>query len=92
MSAIPVFWQLPSRFLAGSAAAAGIALINSVANLAGFGAPTLVGFLRDTTGSISAGVWVVAAFEFATVILLLKFFPGPQKKPQAPDGIGLEPA
>ena len=39
MSAIPVFWQIPGRFLAGSAAAAGIALINSVANLAGFGAP-----------------------------------------------------
>ena len=39
MSAIPVFWQMPGRFLAGAAAAAGVALINSIANLAGFGAP-----------------------------------------------------
>ncbi|MGT2489418.1 MFS transporter [Methylobacterium oryzae CBMB20] len=46
MSAIPVFWQIPGRFLAGSAAAAGIALINSVANLAGFGAPAVMGYLR----------------------------------------------
>jgi len=42
MSAIPVFWQLPNLFLSGSAAACGIALINSVANLAGFAAPAAI--------------------------------------------------
>ena len=75
MSAIPVFWQIPGRFLAGSAAAAGIALINSVANLAGFGAPTAMGYLREHTGSVSAGLWLVAAFEFATLLLILLFVP-----------------
>ena len=49
MSAIPVFWQMPNQFLAGSAAAAGIALINSVANLAGFGAPYAMGVIEDMT-------------------------------------------
>jgi MFS family permease len=59
MSAIPVFWQMPNHFLAGSAAAVGIALINSVANLAGFGAPYLMGYLKDTTGVMSTafGWW-----------------------------------
>ncbi|CAA2105125.1 Putative tartrate transporter [Methylobacterium bullatum] len=75
MSAIPVFWQIPGRFLAGSAAAAGIALINSVANLAGFGAPAVMGYLREQTGSASAGLWLVAAFELATIVLILAFVP-----------------
>ncbi|MCC0807307.1 MFS transporter [Methylobacterium sp. W2] len=75
MSAIPVFWQIPGRFLAGSAAAAGIALINSVANLAGFGAPAVMGYLREHTGSASAGLWLVAAFELATIVLILAFVP-----------------
>ena len=83
MSAIPVFWQIPSRFLAGSAAAAGIALINSVANLAGFGAPAAMGYLKEATGSVSTGLWLVAAFEFATVILILAFVPATASPRQA---------
>jgi MFS family permease len=75
MSAIPVFWQIPSKFLAGPAAAAGIALINSVANLAGFGAPSVIGLIKEATGSVSIGLWFVAAFEVATVVLILKFIP-----------------
>jgi MFS family permease len=75
MSAIPVFWQIPGRFLAGSAAAAGIALINSVANLAGFGAPAVMGYLREHTGSVTAGLWLVAAVEAAALLLILVFVP-----------------
>ena len=63
MSAIPVFWQMPNRFLSGAAAAGGVALINSVANLAGFGAPWMLGLIKTSTGSLSAGLYVVAAFE-----------------------------
>ncbi len=47
--AAPMFWALPTSFLAGSAAAAGIATINSVANLGGFFAPTVIGYLKDLT-------------------------------------------
>ena len=75
MSAIPVFWQIPGRFLAGSAAAAGIALINSVANLAGFGAPAVMGYLREQTGSVATGLWLVAAVEAAALVLILAFVP-----------------
>src|SRR3954451_6047315 len=78
MSAIPVFWQMPNQFLAGSAAAAGIALINSVANLAGFGAPYVMGVIKDATGSVSLGLWLVAAFEALTVLLIIKFIPAPR--------------
>jgi hypothetical protein len=48
-----------------------IALINSVANLAGFGAPYAMGVIKDWTGLMSPGLWLVAAFEAATVILII---------------------
>jgi MFS family permease len=85
MSAIPVFWQMPSQFLSGSAAACGIALINSVANLAGFGAPYAMGLIKDVTGSMSPGFWLVALFEAATVVLIVKFIPalGPKARENA---------
>jgi len=47
--AAPMFWALPTSFLAGTAAAAGIAWINSVANLGGFVAPFAIGYLKDLT-------------------------------------------
>ena len=75
MSAIPVFWQMPNLVLAGTAAAAGVAFINSIANLAGFAAPYLMGAVKDGTGSLSYGLWIVAAFEALTVVLILYFIP-----------------
>ena len=47
--ASPMFWAIPTSFLAGTAATAGIATINSVANLGGFVAPAVVGYLKDVT-------------------------------------------
>jgi D-galactonate transporter len=71
-SAIPVIWQLPSAFLTGVGAAAGIALINSFGNLSGFVGPYLTGWLQDLTGNFRAGMFVVAAFMvLAGVIVLL---------------------
>ncbi|OZI61222.1 MFS transporter [Bordetella genomosp. 11] len=58
---LPLFWSLPTAVLGGTAAAAGIALINSVSNLAGFISPYLVGWLKDTTGSTNSGIYVLAA-------------------------------
>ena len=75
MSAIPVFWQMPNRFLSGSAAAGGLALINSVANLAGFGAPFMLGVIKTRTGSLSTGLFVVAAVEACALVLILVFVP-----------------
>ncbi|WFU12719.1 MFS transporter (plasmid) [Rhizobium sp. CB3090] len=57
----PLFWSLPTAFLAGTGAAAGIAWINSVGNLAGFLGPFIIGYLKDTTGSNSIGMYFLAA-------------------------------
>jgi len=71
MSAIPVFWQMPNRVLSGAAAAAGVALINSIANLAGFFAPWLIGELKTSTGALTSGLLAIAAVEAAGAVLLL---------------------
>jgi MFS family permease len=55
------FWTLPTAFLGGMTAAAGIATINCVANLAGFFSPSLVGWLNDITGTQGAGLMLTSA-------------------------------
>jgi ACS family tartrate transporter-like MFS transporter len=57
-----VFWTLPTARLSGTAAAGAIALINSVGNLAGFGGPYIVGWIKDATGSTSTGLLVLSLF------------------------------
>jgi MFS family permease len=84
MSAIPVFWQMPNRFLSGTAAAGGVALINSIANLAGFGAPWMLGIIKTSTGQLTTGLYVVAAFEICATLLILKFVPRFHKTQAAP--------
>jgi D-galactonate transporter len=60
LSTLPMFWSLPTAFLGGSAAAAGIALINSVGNLAGFAGPYFIGFMKDLTHSTNIGLYTMA--------------------------------
>ncbi|MEJ0100312.1 MAG: MFS transporter [Pseudomonadota bacterium] len=55
------FWALPSRFLTGSALAAGIALINTMAALGGFVGPYIIGYLKDRTHDFTAGLLFLAA-------------------------------
>ncbi|MFC9557423.1 MFS transporter [Rhodococcus sp. NPDC056960] len=69
--ALPVFWYLPSTFLTGAGAAAGIAVVNSVGNMSGFGAPYVTGWLFDATGNSRAGLWVVGAVMLVAVVLVL---------------------
>lgn len=59
--ALSQFWSLPSAILTGYGAAGGIALINSVGNLAGFFSPTIIGAVRTSTGSTAGGVLAIAA-------------------------------
>ncbi len=61
LTGLAQFWVLPPAFLGGAAAAAGIALINSVRNLAGFVSPFIVGSIKDLTGSTNNGLCVIAA-------------------------------
>ena len=65
------FWTLPPYFLTGPAAAVGIALINSIGNLGGFFGPYLMGALKDFTGSVSAGLYVLCGCIFASCVLLV---------------------
>jgi MFS transporter, ACS family, tartrate transporter len=58
---LPVFWALPTAFLSGAAAAAGIAVINSIGNLAGFAGPFAMGWIKDQTGSYTGGLLLLAA-------------------------------
>jgi ACS family tartrate transporter-like MFS transporter len=60
-SAVPALWGAATAFMTGVAAAAGIALINSVANLAGIGVPPLVGGIHDATDSFAVPLLVIAA-------------------------------
>ncbi|KQP45513.1 MFS transporter [Pseudorhodoferax sp. Leaf274] len=79
MSTLPVFWGMPTAFLGGAAAAAGIALINSFGNLSGFSAPFMIGLIKDATKSTDAGLHMLAAFLVigAVLVLLVK----PPKQP-----------
>jgi nitrate/nitrite transporter NarK len=69
------FWTIPSTLLAGTAAAGGIALINSIGNLSGWLGTSVVGWLADVTGKTSTGLYVVAGLEVLAATLILLFIP-----------------
>jgi ACS family tartrate transporter-like MFS transporter len=64
-------WAMPSTFLSGAGAAAGIAMINSIGNLGGFVGPFAIGWLKSVTGGYAAGLYVVAASLAVSAILTL---------------------
>jgi MFS family permease len=70
-SALPNFWTVPTQFLTGVAAAAGIALINTMGNIAGFSAPYLTGYLHDLSGGYQVPMFVVGAFMLLSAILMV---------------------
>lgn len=82
LAAFAPFWQIPTMLLAGSAAAGGIALINSLGNLSGFVGPYLVGWLKDMTGTTATGLYAVAGLEVLCTVLILAFIPN--RKPRTP--------
>ena len=65
------FWAIPPTFLAGTAAAGGIALINAVGNLGGFAGPYLMGWAREETGSYVLGLAILAASMAIAAALVL---------------------
>jgi ACS family tartrate transporter-like MFS transporter len=70
-STLAPFWAIPPTFLAGTAAAGGIALINSVGNLGGFLGPYAVGWALEETGSYAGGMAILAASMAIAAILVL---------------------
>jgi ACS family tartrate transporter-like MFS transporter len=81
-SVMSVFWSIPPMLLAGTAAAAGIALINAVGNLGGFVGPSIMGALRDMTGGYAGGLLVLAGVLVleAIVVLSLRLDPLPRAR------------
>ena len=71
-----LFWTIPPRFLSGMAAAGGLAFINSIGTMGGFVGPTIMGFLRDHTGSFAVGQMALGGFLLAASLLAwsLKYF------------------
>lgn len=70
-AALPNFWTLPTRFLTGVAAAAGVALINTVGNLAGFSAPYITGAVHDWTGGYEVPMFIVGGFMALSAVLMI---------------------
>ncbi|HVC99066.1 MAG TPA: MFS transporter, partial [Pirellulales bacterium] len=86
VSMLPPFWSLPTSFLSGAAAAAGIALINSVANIGGILGPSTVGLIRDATGSHTWGTLTLAGTLFLGGILALFAPHDPRHEPGSGPG------
>jgi cyanate permease len=64
-----ILWTIPTRFLTGLAAAGGLAFINSVATVGGFVGPYAMGWLRDATGSFSAGLMAMAGLLMLSTLM-----------------------
>ena len=74
------FWSLPTAFLSGTAAAVGIAFVNSVGNLGGHFGPDLIGRVRTLSGGANeAAFWALAAVALLGAVITLAL-PKAQKK------------
>lgn len=67
----PPLWSMPTLFLSGPAAAAGIATINSIGNLGGFVGPMMIGVIRQQTGSYTWGLYFVAGLLGLSALVVL---------------------
>jgi sugar phosphate permease len=70
---LPVFWCTPTALLRGTAAAGGIALINAIGNLGGFFAPSLLGALKDRTGTFVSGLLALSVGAVCATLMILSF-------------------
>lgn len=70
-AAKPPLWSMPTLFLSGPAAATGIATINSIGNLGGFVGPSVIGWIKTSTGSFVGGLYFVAGLLLFSAVLTL---------------------
>lgn len=71
LAGLPMFWPLPTAFLGAAAAAGGVALINSLGQIAGFVSPFLVGWIKDTTGGTDVALYILSAVLLLGAMLVL---------------------
>jgi MFS transporter, ACS family, tartrate transporter len=81
---LPVFWTLPTALLSGTAAAAGIAAVNSIGNLGGYFGPQIFGLLRDRTGGDVAGLMFLAGCAVVGIVIVLVLGHNPALERAAP--------
>ncbi|MGX1186456.1 MFS family permease [Pseudomonas sp. F-14 TE3623] len=72
LAASSMFWMLPTTLLGGVSAAAGIAAVNSFANLAGFCSPYLIGWITTQTGSSAIGMYLITGVLMGGALLVLR--------------------
>jgi MFS family permease len=82
LSWVACFWSLPTAFLSGTAAAAGIAWINSVGNLGGYVGPMAIGWVRDHYQSGNVAFYALAGCALVGALIIL-FLRGTQRSPAA---------
>jgi nitrate/nitrite transporter NarK len=82
LSWVVTFWSLPTAFLSGTAAAAGIAWINSIGNLGGHFGPDMIGRIRTATNSTESAFYALAAIALLGALIIL-FLPKTQHKAAA---------
>jgi MFS family permease len=75
VGSMPLFWPMPSAFLTGTAAAAGIGIVNSVGNLGGYFGPNIPVWVRAYSSDPSAALYTIAAILMVGVLLVLFFIP-----------------
>jgi nitrate/nitrite transporter NarK len=67
-----MFWTLPSLFFGGIGMATAIGIINSLGGLGGFVSPYLVGYIKDTTGTTTIGIYVIATALLVGAMMVLR--------------------
>jgi len=80
-AAKPPLWSMPTLFLAGPAAASGIATINSIGNLGGFAGPAMIGWIKDQTGSFAGGLYFVGALLVLSAVVTLLLARSANRRP-----------
>jgi D-galactonate transporter len=75
IGSMPLFWPIPSAFLAGTAAAAGIGIVNSVGNLGGYVGPNVPIWAKQFSNDPSAALYIIAGILFIGALLTLFFIP-----------------
>ncbi|MDE2353459.1 MAG: MFS transporter [Betaproteobacteria bacterium] len=85
VGSMPLFWPMPSAFLTGTAAAAGIGLVNSVGNLGGYFGPNIPVWMKQVSPDPSAALYAIAAVLMVGALLVLFFIPGSVNVPRPRD-------
>jgi len=72
LTGLPMFWPISGGYLSPTAAAGGLALINSIGQIAGFVSPYMVGWIKDATQSTDTALYILAAIILVGVVLVLR--------------------